>query len=148
MLYCVNMADKRLVLVVEDLPSLRTMIGSNLKGEGFSVRLASDYRAAVGVLAKVVVDLVICDLTLPRESGFELVEHIRRAPKPLRGIPILVMSDRRSPEDMAHAEEVGANAFLKKPFSNAQLVKYVRALLDGPYSSRPSIRTLLPITGT
>src|SRR5262245_35592966 len=128
------MAGNWLVLVVEDLPSLRESIGSDLQSEGFAVRLVSDYRSALQVLGKVIVDLVICDLTLPRESGFELIEYIRHA-QALKDLPIIVMSESNSPEDMAHAEEVGANAFLKKPFSRDRLVKYVRVVLDGPHSS-------------
>ena len=85
--------------------------------------------------------LVCLDLTLPRESGFELCEYMQREPR-LRFVPILVMSDRASPEDMAHAEHVGANAFLKKPFTRDKLIKYVTTLLDGPYASRPSVRRL------
>ncbi len=81
------------------------------------------------------------DLTLPRESGFELCEYIR-ADGRLRFVPVLVISDRSSPEDMAHAEEVGANAFLKKPFRRDRLIKYVSVLLDGPNASRPSVRRL------
>jgi DNA-binding response OmpR family regulator len=78
---------------------------------------------------------------LPRESGFELCEYIRNQPR-LRLVPILVVSDRSSPEDMAHAEHVGANAFLKKPFTRDKLLKYVITLLDGPHSSSPSVRRL------
>jgi DNA-binding response OmpR family regulator len=52
------------------------------------------------------------------------------------------MGDRSSPEDMAHAEEVGADAFLKKPFTRERLWKYVVTLLDGPHASRPSVRRL------
>jgi FixJ family two-component response regulator len=43
---------------------------------------------------------------------------------------------------MAYAENVGANAFLKKPFNREKLLKYVYTLLDGPYASRPSVRRL------
>jgi DNA-binding response OmpR family regulator len=85
--------------------------------------------------------LVCLDLTLPRESGFELCEYIRSDPR-LRFVPILVMSERSSPEEMAHAEYVGANAFLKKPFTREKLLKYVITLLDGPNASRPSVRRL------
>jgi DNA-binding NarL/FixJ family response regulator len=66
---------------------------------------------------------------------------MQREPR-LRGVPILVMSDRASPEYMAQAEQVGANAFLKKPFSREKLIKYVTTLLDGPNASRPSVRRL------
>ena len=109
-------------------------------GPGGGHRTA-DYHGAVTLLAGPVPSLVCLDLTLPRESGFELCEHIRSDPR-LRFVPILVMSERSSPEDMAHAENVGANAFLKKPFTREKLLKYVITLLDGPHASRPSVRRL------
>ena len=132
---------KRIALVVEDNPPEREQVAGWLKLAGFQVETAADYRAAVAALTVVRPDIILCDLTLPRESGFDLVEHVRKT-KLIEWIPILVMTDRYSPEDMAHAEEVGANAYLKKPFQRDRLDKYVTTLLDGPHSSRPSVRRL------
>jgi DNA-binding response OmpR family regulator len=137
----VNVETKRTVLVVEDNPPEREEIQRILASQNFRVETAFDYQDAVKALQKRVPALVCLDLTLPRESGFELCEHMQREPK-LRFVPILVMSDRASPEDMAQAEVVGANAFLKKPFSRDKLIKYVVTLLDGPHASRPSVRRL------
>jgi chemotaxis family two-component system response regulator PixH len=137
----VNVETKRSVLVVEDHPPEREAVVRILTGEGFRVETAADYQGAVKCMAVWQPSLVCLDLTLPRESGFELCEHMQRDGR-LRFIPILVMSDRASPEDMAHAEHVGANAFLKKPFTKDKLLKYVRTLLDGPHASRPSVRRL------
>jgi DNA-binding response OmpR family regulator len=131
----------RIALVVEDNPPERDLVAGWLRLAGFDVETAVDYRAAVAALASVRPDIICCDLSLPRESGFDLVEHVRKTPS-TEWIPVLVMTERHSPEDMAHAEEVGANAFLKKPFSRERLEKYVTALLDGPHSSRPSVRRL------
>jgi DNA-binding response OmpR family regulator len=132
---------KRLALVVEDNPPERDMVAGWLRLEGFEVETAVDYRAAVAALASIRPDIICCDISLPRESGFDLVEYVR-ANEATAWIPILVMSERHSPEDMAQAEHVGANAYLKKPFSRERLEKYVTALLDGPHSSRPSVRRL------
>jgi DNA-binding response OmpR family regulator len=132
---------KRTVLLVEDNPPEREAIRRVLIGQEFKVDATADYRGAVSWLAASVPNLVCLDLTLPRESGFELCEHIRSDPR-LRFVPILVMSERSSPEEMAHAEYVGANAFLKKPFTREKLLKYVITLLDGPNASRPSVRRL------
>jgi two-component system, OmpR family, response regulator len=132
---------KRTVLLVEDHPPEREAIRRILAGQEFHVEATADYQGAVTFLAKSVPHLVCLDLTLPRESGFELCEHIRSDSR-LQFVPILVVSDRSSPEDMAHAEHVGANAFLKKPFTRDKLLKYVVALLDGPHASRPSVRRL------
>jgi DNA-binding response OmpR family regulator len=132
---------KRTVLVVEDHPPAREMMRQTLTGQEFRVESTADYHGAVGYLSTHTPHLVCLDLTLPRESGFELCEYIRNEAR-LRHVPILVISDRSSPEDMAHAENVGANAFLKKPFTREKLLKYVVTLLDGPHASSPSVRRL------
>jgi CheY-like chemotaxis protein len=92
-----------------------------LTSQDFRVETAADYLGAVKFMETRIPALVCLDLTLPRESGFELCEHMQREPR-LRFVPILVMSDRASPEDMAHAEHVGANAFLKKPYTREKLI--------------------------
>jgi DNA-binding response OmpR family regulator len=135
------MTQKRVALVVEDDPSLQEAVVEHLVSERFDVRAAANFDAAVKALAECQPTLVCVDLGLPSESGYELCEHIRKQRK-LLSVPILVMSERSYPEDMAHAEEAGANAFLKKPFTMHQLTKYVMALLDGRNASRPSVRRL------
>jgi DNA-binding response OmpR family regulator len=132
---------QRVVLVVEDNPSERDAVQRILQSNNFHVEIAADYHSAVKFMATSVPSLICLDLTLPRESGFEVCEHMQKDMR-LRFVPILVMSDRASPEDMAQAEQVGANAFLKKPFTAAKLLKYVNTLLDGPHASRPSVRRL------
>ena|SRR5579859_1996141 len=133
--------QKRVALVVEDNPPERDTISGWLKLAGFDVEAAADYRAAVALLATLRPDIICCDIALPRESGLDLVEWVRKTPA-IDWVPILVMSERHSPEDMAQAEQMGASAYLKKPFTRARLEKYVLALLDGPHSSRPSVRRL------
>jgi two-component system chemotaxis response regulator CheY len=132
---------RRFALIVEDDPSLQQSVRKRLSDMKFDVVSALDYQSAVRQLADKRPDIVLVDLGLPRESGYELCEYIRRQAT-LLYVPILVISERNFPEDMAHAEEAGANAFLKKPFTMERLTKYVEALLDGPHASRPSVRRL------
>lgn len=134
-------SSRRTVLVVEDDPVLQRLMAKHLEDAKFSVTVALDYESAVRHLGKQKPTMACIDLELPRESGYELCEYIRKQPE-LVYVPILVTSERGYPEDMANAEEAGANAFLKKPFTMAKLLKYVNALLDGPHSSRPSVRRL------
>jgi len=131
---------ERVILVVEDDPILQRSMAKALEEANFKVVQALDYESAVRCLRELRPSLACVDLSLPRESGYEVCEYIRKQPE-LIYIPILVTSDRAFPEDMAHAEE-GANAFLKKPFPMKKLLKYIVALLDGPNSSRPSVRRL------
>jgi len=132
---------ERVILVVEDDPILQRSMAKALEEANFKVVQALDYESAVRCLRELRPSLACVDLSLPRESGYEVCEYIRKQPE-LIYIPILVTSDRAFPEDMAHAEEAGANAFLKKPFPMKKLLKYIVALLDGPNSSRPSVRRL------
>jgi DNA-binding response OmpR family regulator len=134
-------AVARVILLVEDDPALRERMLRVLDEEGFQVVTAVDYHSAVEQLRKLTPALICVDLVLPRESGYELCEYIR-AQRELIAVPVVVMSERSSPEDIAYAENAGANAYLKKPFTRARLVKYVTTLLDGKYGSRPSFRRL------
>ncbi len=133
--------SKRVVVLVEDHPTQREAIRRCLVEKNFDVHLATDYHSALKLLEDCVPDLLCLDMTLPRESGLELCEHIRSDQR-LRSVPVLMISDRFSPEDMANAEEAGANAFLKKPFTRDKLLRYIVVLLDGPHASTPSVRRL------
>jgi DNA-binding response OmpR family regulator len=138
---------RRVVLVVEDEPLLRERVKVWLESEKFDVQCASEYNSALKVMDQAAPAIACVDLTLPRESGLDLVEAIRKSTK-YHHVPIIMMSDRHSPEDMAEAERVGANAFLKKPFAKPLLLKYVRWILDGPHASSPSIRGLRRVEST
>jgi DNA-binding response OmpR family regulator len=132
----------RVALVVEDDPALQDAMRRHLEGMGLRVVASFDYRTAVRHLTAVTPDVISVDLGLPAESGYELCEHVRSQPA-LAGVPILVSSDRTFPEDMARAEEAGANAFLRKPFSMRHLEEAIKMLLaDAPAASRPWVRRL------
>jgi DNA-binding response OmpR family regulator len=133
-----SVTRRRIALVVEDEPLLQRAMAERLRKAQFEVLTALHFNAAVCHLSATKFDIACIDLGLPSESGYELCEQIRNRPH-LAWLPILVTSERCFPEDMAHAEEAGANAFLKKPFPMDRLLKYVSALLDEPPRSRPSI---------
>lgn len=128
---------RRKVLLVEDSPALRLALGRSLEALGLEVLEASDGRAALALLATCTPDLLVLDLVLPRVSGYEVCETLRRSPQH-RHIPVLVMSGRVLPEDRAQAMEAGADAFLAKPFGLAELRARVTALLSSVRSLPPA----------
>jgi DNA-binding response OmpR family regulator len=132
---------KRVVLIVEDDPRLQKAMIAELGRMDFNAFGALHYDAAIDLLARRRPHLVCIDLELPTQSGYDLCEHIR-GPLGLTRVPILVTSESGLPKDMANAEEVGANAFLKKPFSMRQLAAYVEALLAKIKKSEPYLRRL------
>lgn len=133
---------RRLVLVVDDDPVLQRAMVALLAAMDFEVLGASHYEAAIEHLATRRPQLVCVDVGLPTRSGYELCEHIR-GPLGLTTVPILMTYDSGFPEDMASAEEAGANAFLKKPFSMQQLTSYVEALIDRQHKSEAHMHHLL-----
>jgi DNA-binding response OmpR family regulator len=130
------------VLIVEDDPGLLAEMMQYMRKEmGFDPLGAYDYCGALIQLGHRTPDVVSIDLTLPRESGFDLCETIRRLPGAER-VPILVTGEAPVPEDLAHAEEAGANLFLEKPFAMRELATNITALIEKPKVSRPGLRFL------
>jgi DNA-binding response OmpR family regulator len=132
---------KRLALIVEDDPALQRAMGLHLEQMHFEIAAAHHYEAAVDHLADRRPHLVCVGLELPTKSGYELCEYIR-GPLGLKSVPILVTSHSSFAGEMASAEEAGANAFLKKPFTMLQLTKYIDVLLGATRPSTPYVRRL------
>jgi DNA-binding response OmpR family regulator len=128
---------KDIALVVEDDPNLLRVMAAELERMGFEVLTALHYEAAVEHLAARRRPLLACiHLELPTRSGYELCETIR-ASVHASELLILVTNASALPEDIACAEEAGANAFLAKPFSTREFVGLCRSLLD---RARRSVR--------
>jgi len=118
----------RLALVVEDDKAIRTMLRKNLEHAGLFVVEAATGNLAIQFLADRTPDIVCLDLMLPELSGFDICAYIRKE-KRFDKMPVLVISGRLLPEDQAQAEELGASAYLTKPFKAEQLARWLRKLL-------------------
>ncbi|MGZ6059573.1 MAG: response regulator [Myxococcaceae bacterium] len=118
----------RKALVVEDHPDARALVRTYLVAMGIEVIDVAEGRSALRALEKLRPDLVCLDLMLPELSGFEVCEYMRSHPE-LRTVPILVMSARAKPMDRAFAEEVGATAYLVKPFKRIEFSRAVNACI-------------------
>lgn len=132
-------------LLVTDDPELQTEMAAALEAMGCEIVVAIDHRSAVLRIREHAPQLICVDLALPRDSGFDLCEFVRSDPSRV-SVQILVMSDRDTPEDMADAEEAGANAFLRKPFPMDVLGRYVAAMRERHAPSLTTIRVLAPST--
>lgn len=122
---------RRTALVVEDDPTLRRFVRLLLEGLDMEVAEVAEGRAAIlHVAVHQPPDLVCLDLMLPELSGYEVLEYMRSEDK-LRAVPILIMSARALPQDRAYAEQVGATAYLVKPFRRDAFNAAVNRLLNG-----------------
>jgi two-component system, OmpR family, response regulator len=114
------------VLVVDDDPATRDVIGSYLEGQGFRVAAVADGRNMDRVLGEGLVDLIILDLKLREEDGFDLMRNLSRHAE----VPVIVLTGHRRDEtDRVVGLELGADDYMTKPFSLRELLARVRAVL-------------------
>jgi len=114
------------ILVVEDDAAILRGLTDNLEAESYDVLMARDGEAAWALLEEGQPDLVILDLMLPRLSGYEVC---RRARSEGMNVPILMLTARGTESDRVLGLDLGADDYLTKPFSVAELLARVRALL-------------------
>jgi two-component system phosphate regulon response regulator PhoB len=116
------------ILIVEDEAALSTLLSYNLEKEGFAVRVAADGEQAMQALAEDPPDLVLLDWMLPHLSGIEVCRQIRRGAA-TRDLPVIMLTARGEEADRIRGLDTGADDYVTKPFSPAELVARVRALL-------------------
>lgn len=121
------------VLVIEDDPSITMGLEMNLSAEGYRVLLAHDGESGLELARGPDIDLIILDVMLPRLNGFEIVRALRAEQ---RNVPILMLSARGAEMDKVMGLELGAEDYVTKPFSLAELLARVRALLRREARSR------------
>lgn len=124
------------VLIVDDDSRLLALLTEYLGSHGFAVSTASSCAEADLQLAAQSVDVVILDVQMPMEDGFNYVQRLRRD----RKAPVLMLSGRCQSKDRVLGLELGADDYLCKPFDPAELRARLHALLRRERSLEPSIR--------
>jgi chemosensory pili system protein ChpA (sensor histidine kinase/response regulator) len=112
------------VLHADDSPSVRKYVQSVLKGANIDVISADDGLNGLNKLPTSQADLVLTDLEMPRMNGFEFVSEIRKMPEFL-DIPVIIVTARAGDKHRRTGLELGANAFLNKPFDPQQLIETI-----------------------
>jgi CheY-like chemotaxis protein len=113
------------ILVVDDYPVTRRILGYTLRKHGYEVVSASDGEEALARLSEMPVDMAIVDIAMPGMDGISLLKLIRADPQ-LRDLPVVMLSASGQDQDRITAREEGANAFLSKPSSSHELLDSVR----------------------
>jgi two-component system phosphate regulon response regulator PhoB len=119
---------KPVVLVVEDEPPLQKLLAYSLEAAGFAVVQAFDGEEAQTLIDERAPDLVLLDWMLPQLSGLELCRRLRRRPGTAH-LPIIMLTARGEEPDRLRGLDTGADDFITKPFSPAELIARVRAVL-------------------
>lgn len=118
--------EGRRVLVVEDDPSIAIGLRINLESEGYAVTLAEDGERGLELAKTINPDLVILDVMLPKRNGLEILHELRSEG---RTVPIIILSAKSGEMDKVAGLELGAEDYVAKPFSLAELLARVRVAL-------------------
>lgn len=118
------------VMVVDDSSSFRTVVTLALKRVGYSVVEASDGRDAVRKLDAQPIDLIVCDVNMPEMDGISFVRHVRGTATHRR-TPVIMLTTETSDAKKQAGRDVGANAWITKPFQPSKLVEMVGNYFKG-----------------
>jgi CheY-like chemotaxis protein len=109
------------VLTVDDDNVTRKMLRGLLAKCGYLVTEASDGEQAIEQIAKDDFDVVICDVLMPRKNGWEVLQGVRSNPR-TKDIPVIILTGEKEEEDILKGYDFGANYYMMKPFTKAQLL--------------------------
>src|SRR5262249_36734335 len=116
--------SKATILIVEDDPEIRRLVGDLLLQEAYAVEAVEDAKAMDNVLRRLRPDLLILDLMLPGEDGLAICRRLRA-----NDIPILMLTAKSGEIDRVVGLEMGADDYLTKPFSPRELLARARAVM-------------------
>jgi two-component system, OmpR family, KDP operon response regulator KdpE len=114
------------ILVVDDEPAIRRFLRTSLSAQGFQIEEAAGGEAALELLRKTPIDVLVLDLGMPDIDGFEVIRRLRSSGS---AIPIIVLSSRADEKGKVEALDLGADDYVTKPFGIDELLARVRAAL-------------------
>ncbi len=116
------------ILIVDDEPAIVLLLESRLKANGYQVSSAADGMTALEKAKKEKPDLLVLDLMLPKMDGYKVCAILKKDVRYAQ-IPIVMFTARAQEEDRLMGEEVGANAYITKPFDPQVLLGKIKELL-------------------
>jgi DNA-binding response OmpR family regulator len=119
---------KHRILVVDDEPAIADLVRQVLLRHGYEVLTASDGDAALQAIYELRPNLVVLDLMLPKLSGWEVCRRVKED-EAVRSIPVLMLTARREERDLIEGLEIGADDYVRKPFSTAELSARISTIL-------------------
>ena len=125
--------EKIHVLLVEDEKTLSMIIKDTLEEQGFLISIAFNGEEGLRTFHTQKPDVVVADVMMPRMDGFEMVRRIRQTD---RTTPVLFLTARSGINDVVEGFELGANDYLKKPFSMQELIIRIKALLHKAFVNK------------
>ncbi len=118
----------RRILIVDDEPNIVTSLEFLMRGSSYEVQVARNGEEALRRAESFRPDLVLLDVMMPQRSGFEVCQKIRENPA-FRNVKIVVLTAKGRELEKNRGLDLGANAYVTKPFSTKELMSTVRGLL-------------------
>ncbi|HVO87268.1 MAG TPA: response regulator [Casimicrobiaceae bacterium] len=116
------------ILIADDEPNIVVSLEFLMRRAGYETSVASNGQEALDFAQSCLPDLVLLDIMFPVKSGYEVCQRLKTDPR-TRGIKIVVLSAKGRDVEIAKALELGADAFITKPFSTHELVAKVKEIL-------------------
>lgn len=116
------------VLIVEDEPHIVLSLEFLLQRAGYDTVAVADGEEGLALVRRLRPDVVLLDVMLPRRNGYEVCQAIKADPE-LRTIPVVMLSARGQEVEVLKGLELGAVAYVTKPFGNAEILEAIRAVL-------------------
>ena len=124
------MAEKQLVLIVDDDYDARTVVKTILSSAGYQVEEAADGKEALEKLKACQPELVILDIMMPGMSGYDVVVHMKQRPE-TQDLPIIMLTAKGDPDDLLKGyNEYSVDYYISKPFTTKQLLSGIKLVLD------------------
>lgn len=117
------------VLVVDDSPSVRTVVTGMLKANGWETQSARDGIEALDTIGRKRPAAVLLDIEMPRMDGYELMATLRSDPQ-YRHLPLIVLTSRAADKHRLRAQQLGANAYVVKPYKDQSLLETIASLVQ------------------
>lgn len=121
----------RSILIVEDEPNIGMALEYLMQREGYELRRVEDGDAALAAVAEAAPDLILLDVMLPRRSGYEVCQSLRRD-RALAHVKIVMMTAKGGAAEGEKTRALGADCLIRKPFATRELAAKVRELLGEP----------------
>ncbi len=117
------------VLVIDDSPTIVALLKRMLQQNQFEVLEAFDAESGIEIARREVPGLIFLDIVLPGMDGFNALRTLRRDPA-TKHVPIIMISGNAQATEQFYVQRIGADDFMKKPFSRAEVFNRIEALLD------------------
>ncbi|NNM33102.1 MAG: response regulator [Gemmatimonadetes bacterium] len=128
----------RKIVLVEDDQQIGRALTIRLKAAGYEVRIATDGSSGIKAVVDENPDVILLDISMPAGGGFFVAENVQRRPA-LSHIPIVFITASKAPGLRKRAFELGAAAFLQKPFRGEELLQTIEEAIAGTTSAAQSV---------